>query len=88
MSALEINAPEYTVRIPLPEALFLHKLIIAQRRKKESKRIKDLEQCSVLAPHLEPDVLAELAHSYSMSKATVQNIKRSCAAIDIPADFL
>ena len=88
MSPLEIKASQYTVRIPSPEALFLHKLIIAQRRKKESKRIKDLEQCSVLAPHLDPNVLAELVHSYSMSKATVQNIKRSCAAIDIPADFL
>lgn len=88
MSPLEIKTSQYTVRIPSPEALFLHKLIIAQRRKKESKQFKDLEQCSVLAPHLDPDVLTELVHSYSMSKSTVQNIRKSCAAIDIPADFL
>ncbi len=88
ISPLEIKTPQYTVRIPSPEALFLHKLIIAQRRKKESKRIKDLEQCSVLAQHLDPDRLVELAHSYPMSKTTVKNIKRSCTAIDIPADFL
>ena len=88
MSPLEIKASQYTVRIPSPEALFLHKLIIAQRRKKESKQAKDLEQCSVLAPHLNPEVLVELAHSYSMGKATIQSIKRSCGAINIPADFL
>jgi hypothetical protein len=42
---------EFTIRIPSPEALVLHKLIIAQRRTgldREAKKEKDLQQCSVL----------------------------------------
>jgi hypothetical protein len=76
------------VRLPSPEALFLHKLIIAQRRKKESKKEKDLEQCATLAPHLDAGRLAEIVQGYRRSKDTVRNIQKSCVAIDYPADFL
>jgi hypothetical protein len=67
---------------------FYRKLIIAQRRKKESKKLKDLEQCSVLAPYLDSGKLKKLAGSYTMSKTIIQNIKRSCDAIGNPAGFL
>jgi len=87
-SPIVIQTPEHKIRIPSPEALFLHKLTIAQRIKKESKKLKDLEQCSVLAPHLDSVKIKELAESYTMSKTTIQNIKRSCNPIGIPADFL
>ena len=36
----------FLIRFPLLEAFFLHKLIVAQKRKNEAKRIKDLDQCS------------------------------------------
>lgn len=88
ISPLEVQLPDYNVRIPSPESLFLHKLIIAQRRKKESKKGKDLEQCLTLAPHLDAGSLADVALRYRMSRATIQSIRKSCAAIDIPADFL
>lgn len=88
VSPVIIQTAVYRIRVPSPESLFLHKLIIAQRRKKESKRLKDLEQCSVLAPHLDSGKLKKLAECYTMSKATIQNIKRSCDNIGIPADFL
>ncbi|MHC4604065.1 MAG: GSU2403 family nucleotidyltransferase fold protein [Planctomycetota bacterium] len=39
----------FKVRAPLPEAFFVHKLITVQRRLGESKKDKDLEQCSVIA---------------------------------------
>ena len=85
---LEVRASQFRVRIPSPEALFLHKLIIAQRRKKESKQEKDLEQCATLAPHLDQDKLAALASGYRMGKETVRNILKSCGHIDYPPNFL
>lgn len=36
------------IRFPVPEAFFIHKLIVSQRRKLKSKAEKDLEQCAVL----------------------------------------
>jgi len=87
-SPVVIQTAGYKVRMPSPESLFLHKLIIAQRRTKESKKLKDLEQCSVLAAHLDPGKLKDLAGSYTMSKTTIQNIKKSCDHIGLPTDFL
>lgn len=87
-SPVAIQTAGHKIRIPSPESLFLHKLIIAQRRKKESKKLKDLEQCSILAPHLNSGNLKKLAGSYTMSRTTIQNIKRSYDAIGIPAGFL
>ena len=44
----------FKVRLPLPEAFFIHKLITAQRRRGESKKDKDLEQCAAIARQLDP----------------------------------
>jgi len=80
--------PDFKVRLPSPEALFLHKLIIAQRRKKESKKAKDLEQCATLAPHLDTNRLINIAKEYRMSRETMRNILASCETIDYQTDFL
>ncbi len=88
IAPMDIRLPEFRVRIPSPEALFLHKLIIAQRRKKDSKQDKDLEQCEILVPHMDSDKLTRILQDYRMSKATIQSIKRSCDVINIQADFL
>jgi len=88
MASVRVETRRYTIRLPSPESLFLHKLIVAQRRKKESKKLKDLEQCSVLAGHLDPGKVLELVRSYKMSKTTIQNIRKSCDTIGIPVDFL
>jgi hypothetical protein len=85
---IEVRLADFKVCIPSPESLFLHKLIIAQRRKKESKRVKDLEQCATLTPHLDAGKLAELVRHYRMSKETVRSIRKSCDTIDFRADFL
>src|SRR5208282_1425061 len=50
----------FKVRAPLPEAFFIHKLITAQRRPVESKRVKDLEQCSIVARHIDPERLTHI----------------------------
>ena len=42
----------FKVRAPLPEAFFIHKLITAQRRPGQSKKDKDLDQCSIIARYL------------------------------------
>ncbi|MEW6665950.1 MAG: GSU2403 family nucleotidyltransferase fold protein [Thermodesulfobacteriota bacterium] len=46
----------FTIRIPIPEAYFIHKLIVAPRRRTVEKREKDLEQCTVLIPYLGTNV--------------------------------
>jgi hypothetical protein len=73
-----VHHSDFKVRLPSPEALFLHKLIIAQRRKKESKRAKDLEQCATIAPHLDTVRLAEMAQNYKMGRETKRSILASC----------
>ena len=88
ISPVRIIMPEFSVKVPSPEALFLHKLIIAQRRKKESKRLKDLEQCSILVPRLNRKELTHLAGSLHLSSTTVRNIRKSCKAIEFLPDFL
>jgi hypothetical protein len=42
-----VDADDFYIHIPIPEAFFFHKLIVAQRRQKEEKRIKDLGQWCV-----------------------------------------
>ncbi|MCK4509988.1 MAG: hypothetical protein KAU27_15675 [Desulfuromonadales bacterium] len=85
---IEIELAECRVRVPRPEALFFHKLIIAQRRLKDWKKAKDIEQCALLAEHLDPDCLSEIAGSYKMSKKTLAMVRASCDAIGFSLDFL
>lgn len=85
---IEIEFAECRVRVPRPEALFFHKLIIAQRRLKDWKRDKDLEQCALLAEHLDPDCLLAVTRDYKMSKKTLAMVRASCDTIGFSLDFL
>lgn len=79
---------DYKVRVPLPEAFFVHKLIIAQRRLSKEKRLKDLEQCSVIARSFEFDRLKEVVDTLRLSKAVQKAIRTSCETIDFPPQKL
>lgn len=74
----------FTLRFPIPEAYFLHKLIISQKRPKETKRIKDLDQCAVLIDVLDDSRLKEVVDAYRFGKDTRRLIAASCLAIDFP----
>ena len=74
----------FTIRFPIPEAFFLHKLIVAQKRQNDAKRIKDLDQCAVLMDALDDDRLYQVVQAQRLSKETLRCISASCAAIDFP----
>jgi hypothetical protein len=79
-----VSIEDFTLRIPSPEALMLHKLIIAQRRTgrdKKLKKEKDLQQCSVLAEVVRAEELMQLAREYRLSKDARKSLAASCAAI-------
>lgn len=76
------------IRFPVPEAFFVHKLIVAPRRKSFAKGIKDLEQCKVLIPVLDEVRLKGVMTSQRFSKKTKQDIARSCENIDFPLQKL
>lgn len=75
---------DFKVSAPLPEAFFVHKLITSQRRPVESKKDKDLEQCSIIARQIDPNRLQVVVGSLKLSKKTQKVMKASCEAIDFP----
>ena len=79
---------KFKVRAPLPEAFFVHKLIIAQRRPGESKKDKDLEQCSVIAHQLDFDRLNIVIGSLKLSKKVMKTLIASCDEINFPPQRL
>lgn len=82
---------DFSIRIPSPEALMLHKLIIAQRRTgrdKELKKEKDLQQCSVLAEAVRSEELLRITSEYRLSKDARKSMLESCAAVGIPFQSL
>jgi hypothetical protein len=78
----------YQIKAPLPEAFFLHKMITLARRVEASKRLKDLEQCAVIAPRLERKRLEEVCHSVRLSAKTWNAVRLSCEAINFPPQIL
>jgi len=78
----------FKIRVPLPEAFFVQKLITAQRRQDESKKDKDLEQCSILARQLDSERLEAIVRSLKFSKKTQKALKASCEVIDFPPQKL
>jgi hypothetical protein len=74
----------FQIRFPTPEAYFLHKLIIAQRRKTDTKRFKDLDQCRALMDELDDDRLKSVAAAYRFGRDTRRHIATSCAEIGFP----
>jgi hypothetical protein len=73
---------DFAVKAPLPEAFFIHKLITAQRRLEETKRSKDLEQCTIIARHLDSARLRDIVRSTKLSKKIRKEIHASCEAIN------
>ena len=84
----KIYTENYYVRIPIPEAFFFHKLIIAQRRQREEKRRKDLGQCKSLSRVLDEKRLQLIAKSEKLSSKTKKLIQKSCEIIDFPFERL
>ena len=79
---------DFEVRAPIPEAFFVHKMITSQRRRDESKKDKDLDQCSVIAPQLDYDRFKAVVESLKISKKTQKVIRASCEAIGFPPQKL
>ena len=74
----------FTIRFPIPEAFFVHKLIVAPRRLTAEKREKDFEQCRALIPILNDERLGQVIQSQRLSKETRRHMAQSCKAIDFP----
>jgi len=84
IAPITVDVGVFSIRIPCIEALFLHKLIIAQRRNTASKGDKDLEQCASLMPFVDAAKLAAIADSQRFSKDTRAAILKSARQIGYP----
>lgn len=80
-SAITVKLKNYQIRIPCPESLFLHKLIIAQRRRSLAKKENDLAQCKVLITELNMEKLNNIVRSFKFSSKTRKSIITSCESI-------
>ncbi len=88
---ITVGIEDFTVRIPSPETLLLHKLIIAQRRtgrEREFKKEKDLQQCSVLVEAVRSEEILQITSEYRLSKDARTLMRASCTAIGIPFQSL
>lgn len=86
-----VHIEDFKIRIPSPEALMLHKLIIAQRRTgqdKETKKEKDLQQCSALAEAVRSEELLQIVGEYRLSKDARKAMMVSCTAIGLSLQAL
>ncbi len=83
-----VEVDGFTVRIPIPEAYFVHKLVVAPRRLTIEKREKDLEQCAALIPILDDERVRRVMQAQRFSKASRQSIDKSCNAIAFPLQRL
>jgi hypothetical protein len=72
------------IRFPIPEAFFVHKLIIARRRLTVEKREKDYEQCAALIPALSDQTLRNVMQSQRFGKETRRHLAQSCSIINFP----
>jgi hypothetical protein len=81
---LMLNLGDFKVRVPCPEALFVHKLIVAQKRKNATKQENDLSQCKVLIPVLELEKLQQIIRSTKLGSKTKKAILASCGVINFP----
>lgn len=81
-----VRIEDFSICIPAPEALVMHKLIIAQRRTgidKEAKKEKDLQQCSSLVEIVQPEEVRRIVSEYRLSKETRNAIQTSCSETGI-----
>ena len=84
----KVYTENYYVRVPIPEAFFFHKLIIAQRRQREEKRRKDLNQCRALSEFIEDEKLLLVTKAQGIGKETKRKIRASCETIAFPYERL
>jgi len=76
-----VEVEDYWLRIPSPEALLVHKLIIAQRRSgrdRTEKKEKDLQQCMALSEIARDDDVQKILQEKRMSKDVRYEIGISC----------
>jgi hypothetical protein len=85
---LKVNSLSGTVRVPSPRSMLLHKMIIAHRRTKESKKAKDLDQCRVLSLYCSRTEVQDLLNQQKLSSSTWKNIQESCEIIGIKPPFV
>ena len=76
------------IRVPEAESFFLHKLIVAQRRRKAVKKANDLAQCRALIPKLDHQLLADVVAELKASLKTRRQIRLSCEEIGFPPHFI
>jgi hypothetical protein len=74
----------FTIRFPIPEAFFLHKLIIAQKRLSDTKRDKDLEQCAVIMSVINDEQMRQIVQRQRFSREIRSRVASSCAIIGFP----
>jgi hypothetical protein len=74
----------FIIRFPIPEAFFLHKLIVAQRRLSDAKRDKDLEQCAVIMPMIKDERMQQVMQRQRFSRESRRRIAASCEVIGFP----
>jgi hypothetical protein len=87
-ATLSINFEDFRIKIPAAEALFVHKLIIAQRRNNLVKQENDLSQCKALIPVLCQEQLLKIIRFFKLSTKTKKAIITSCQAIEFPPQSL
>lgn len=83
---VDVSVEDYLLKIPAPEALMVHKLIIAQRREsvdKEWKKEKDLQQCTALASIARAEEVQRILQEKRMSKEVRNDIRTSCTEADL-----
>jgi hypothetical protein len=83
-----VDFGDYKIRIPSPEALFLHKLIIAQKRKSEAKKENDLAQCKILSAALDSNKLRQFFITLKFSVKTRRLMATSFRIINFPPYLL
>jgi len=83
-----VDFGDYKIRIPSPEALFLHKLIIAQKRKNEAKKENDLAQCKILSTTLDSERVRQILDSLKLGGKSRRLMTTSCRAINFPPHIL
>jgi hypothetical protein len=79
-----VDFGDFSIRVPNLESYFLHKLIVAQRRKQPSKAEKDLDQCASLIPAIQIERVLEIAAENRFSRSTKADIAKSTAYIGYP----
>ena len=86
-----VHVEDFSLRIPSPEALMVHKLIIARRRTgrgRKEKKEKDLQQCSALATIVRVDEVQAILQEKRMSKEVRKEIAMSCEETDLEMNIL